>query len=134
MRALRGAIDGCARDIAVSCVAFANGERIMAKRTRSVENVLRKPIRGPVNPPVLGPSPPTRVTLRRRMSVAKKLKNRVRHAVRIVTHDVEYGRHLVRGNKVASDMTWTRSELPPVVLVHGFLGTRGTMLPLTRAP
>jgi pimeloyl-ACP methyl ester carboxylesterase len=66
------------------------------------------------------------------MSVGKRLKNRVRQAVNIVTHDFEYGRHLVRGNKVSTDMCWTRPELPPVVLVHGFLGTRGTMLPLTR--
>lgn len=72
------------------------------------------------------------VTLQPRMSVGKRLKNRVRHAVNIVTHDFEYGRHLVRGNKVSTDMSWTRPELPPVVLVHGFLGTRGTMLPLTR--
>ena len=66
------------------------------------------------------------------MSVGKRLKNRVRQAVRIATHDVEYGRHLVRGNKVSTDMGWSRPELPPVVLVHGFLGTRGTMLPMTR--
>lgn len=66
------------------------------------------------------------------MSVGKRLKNRVRQAVDNVTHDFEYGRHLVRGNKVSTDMSWTRPELPPVVLVHGFLGTRGTMLPLTR--
>ncbi|KIG14157.1 putative secreted lipase [Enhygromyxa salina] len=66
------------------------------------------------------------------MSVGKRLKNRVRRAVSIVTDDFEYGRHLVRGNKVSTDMSWTRPELPPVVLVHGFMGTRGTMLPLTR--
>nr|WP_255216234.1 alpha/beta fold hydrolase [Pseudenhygromyxa sp. WMMC2535] len=28
-------------------------------------------------------------------------------------------------------MSWTRPGTPPVVLVHGFMGTRGTMLPLT---
>jgi pimeloyl-ACP methyl ester carboxylesterase len=66
------------------------------------------------------------------MSVGKRLKNRVREAVDTITHHYEYGRHLVRGNKVSADMSWARSELPPVVLVHGFLGTRGTMLPLTR--
>ena len=49
-----------------------------------------------------------------------------------VTHSYEYGRHLVRGNKFTVDMTWTLPERPPVVLVHGFLGTRGTMLPMTR--
>lgn len=66
------------------------------------------------------------------MSVPDRLENHVRGAVKIVTHVLEYGRHLVRGNKVSMDMSWTRPELPPVVLVHGFLGTRGTMLPLTR--
>lgn len=66
------------------------------------------------------------------MSVGARLKNRVRDAVDTVTHGYEYGRHLVRGNKVGVEMSWTRHEAPPVVLVHGFLGTRGTMLPLTR--
>jgi pimeloyl-ACP methyl ester carboxylesterase len=66
------------------------------------------------------------------MSVGARLKHRVRDAVDTVAHGYEYGRHLVRGNKVGVDMSWTRPEAPPVVLVHGFLGTRGTMLPLTR--
>jgi pimeloyl-ACP methyl ester carboxylesterase len=66
------------------------------------------------------------------MTVGARLKNRVRDAVDTVTHGYEYGRHLVRGNKVGTDMSWTRHAAPPVVLVHGFLGTRGTMLPLTR--
>ncbi len=29
-------------------------------------------------------------------------------------------------------MTWVKEGTPPVILVHGFLGTRGTMVPLTR--
>ena len=66
------------------------------------------------------------------MSLGKRLENRVRSAMLGVTHHLEYGRHLVRGNKFTVDMTWTQPEQPPVVLVHGFLGTRGTMLPLTR--
>jgi pimeloyl-ACP methyl ester carboxylesterase len=66
------------------------------------------------------------------MSVGQRLKNRVRGAVNTVVHGVEYGRHLVRGNRVTVDMSWTRPNTPPVVLVHGFMGTRGTMLPLTR--
>jgi pimeloyl-ACP methyl ester carboxylesterase len=66
------------------------------------------------------------------MSLGARLKNRVRDAVDTVTHGYEYSRHLVRGNKVGVEMSWTRPEAPPVVLVHGFLGTRGTMLPLTR--
>jgi pimeloyl-ACP methyl ester carboxylesterase len=66
------------------------------------------------------------------MSLGARLKNRVRDAVDTVTHGYEYSRHLVRGNKVGVEMSWTRPEVSPVVLVHGFLGTRGTMLPLTR--
>jgi len=66
------------------------------------------------------------------MSVGERLKDRVRGAVNTVVHGYEYGRHLVRGNKVSADMSWTRPDVPPVVLVHGFMGTRGTMLPLTR--
>jgi triacylglycerol lipase len=66
------------------------------------------------------------------MSLGARLKNRVRDAVDTVTHGYEYSRHLVRGNKVGVEMSWTRPEVAPVVLVHGFLGTRGTMLPLTR--
>lgn len=67
-----------------------------------------------------------------RMSVGQRLKNRVRGAVNTVVHGYEYGRHLIQGNKVSVDMSWTRPDAPPVVLVHGFMGTRGTMLPLTR--
>jgi pimeloyl-ACP methyl ester carboxylesterase len=66
------------------------------------------------------------------MTLGARLKNRVRDAVDTVTHGYEYSRHLVRGNKVGVEMSWTRPEVAPVVLVHGFLGTRGTMLPLTR--
>lgn len=66
------------------------------------------------------------------MTLGARLKNRVRDAVDTVTHGYEYSRHLVRGNKVGVEMSWTLPEVSPVVLVHGFLGTRGTMLPLTR--
>jgi pimeloyl-ACP methyl ester carboxylesterase len=66
------------------------------------------------------------------MTLGARLKNRVRDAVDTVTHGYEYSRHLMRGNKVGVEMSWTRPEVSPVVLVHGFLGTRGTMLPLTR--
>ncbi|MFV8751554.1 esterase/lipase family protein [Nannocystaceae bacterium ST9] len=66
------------------------------------------------------------------MSVGERLKNRVRGAVETVAHGYDYARHLVRGNQVRNDMSWTRADAPPVILVHGFLGTRGTMQPLTR--
>ena len=42
-----------------------------------------------------------------------------------------YARQLVRGNAVQGEPASTSSNQPPVVLVHGFLGTRGTMRPLT---
>jgi pimeloyl-ACP methyl ester carboxylesterase len=66
------------------------------------------------------------------MSLGERLKNRVRGAVETVSHGYDYARHLVRGNQVRNDMSWTRADAPPVILVHGFLGTRGTMQPLTR--
>lgn len=66
------------------------------------------------------------------MGVGESLKSRIRGAVNTVVHGYEYGRHLVQGNKVSVDMSWTQPGAPPVVLVHGFMGTRGTMLPLTR--
>ena len=43
-----------------------------------------------------------------------------------------YARHLARGNHFAGDMSWTKPGSPPVVLAHGFMGTRGTMIPLTQ--
>lgn len=66
------------------------------------------------------------------MSLAERLKNRVRDAVDTVVHGFDYGKHLAQGNKVRVDMAWTRPDARPVVLVHGFMGTRGTMLPMTR--
>ncbi len=53
-------------------------------------------------------------------------------ALDTLNHNVDYARSLVRGNRFAGDMSWLRPGSAPVVLVHGFLGTRGTMLPLTR--
>jgi len=45
------------------------------------------------------------------MSLGARLKNRVRDAVDTVTHGYEYSRHLVRGNKVGVEMSWTRPEV-----------------------
>lgn len=59
-------------------------------------------------------------------------RSRLQHAVETVSHSLGYARHLLRGNKVAGDMSWVEPSSRPVVLVHGFLGTRGTMMPLTR--
>lgn len=56
----------------------------------------------------------------------------LQHATETVTHGLGYARHLLRGNHIAGDMSWVEPSSRPVVLVHGFLGTRGTMMPLTR--
>ncbi len=56
----------------------------------------------------------------------------LQHAAETLTHSFGYARHLLRGNRVAGDMSWVQPGSRPVVLVHGFLGTRGTMMPLTR--
>jgi pimeloyl-ACP methyl ester carboxylesterase len=57
---------------------------------------------------------------------------RLRRALKTVSHSVAYARHLARGNHFAGDMSWTKPGSPPVVLAHGFMGTRGTMIPLTQ--
>jgi pimeloyl-ACP methyl ester carboxylesterase len=57
---------------------------------------------------------------------------RLRNAIKTVSHSVAYARHLARGNHFAGDMSWTKPGSPPVVLAHGFMGTRGTMIPLTQ--
>lgn len=66
------------------------------------------------------------------MGLSDAIKSRVRDAVDSVAHGYDYTRHLVRGNRIRGDLSRPTEGLPPVVLVHGFLGTRGTMLPLTR--
>ena len=54
------------------------------------------------------------------------------HALRTLNHSAAYARHLVRGNHVRTGLKWSRPGAPPVVLAHGFLGTRGTMVPLAQ--
>lgn len=66
------------------------------------------------------------------MGLRSAIQRRVRDAVDTVAHGYDYTRHLVRGNRIRGDLSRPRPGAPPVVLVHGFLGTRGTMLPLTR--
>ncbi len=51
---------------------------------------------------------------------------------RTVSHGAAYARGLLKGNRFAGDMSWTQPGQPPVILCHGFLGTRGTMLPMTK--
>lgn len=52
--------------------------------------------------------------------------------MRTISHGAAYARHLVRGNHLPSDMKWSRPGAAPVLLAHGFLGTRGTMQPLAQ--
>ena len=49
-------------------------------------------------------------------------------------HGLSYLRHLARGNRIRRRATFERLdvETPPVLLLHGFLGTRGSMFPLER--
>jgi triacylglycerol lipase len=49
------------------------------------------------------------------------------------TDGLSYLRHLARGNRVQRQTAFDRpSEAPPVLLIHGFLGTRGSMYLLER--
>ncbi|MEX1365080.1 MAG: alpha/beta fold hydrolase [Nannocystaceae bacterium] len=59
-------------------------------------------------------------------------KVRLRKAIKTLSHSMAYARHLARGNHFAGDMSWSKPGSPPVVLAHGFMGTRGTMIPLTQ--
>ena len=66
------------------------------------------------------------------MLLGRRITRQVRGAFETVAHSVDYAKHLIRGNNVPGEMSWIREGVPPVVLVHGFLGTRGSMLPLSR--
>lgn len=59
-------------------------------------------------------------------------RGRLRQALNSVNHGLAYARHLARGNYFAGDMSWTKPGTPPVLLAHGFMGTRGTMVPLSQ--
>ncbi len=47
---------------------------------------------------------------------------------------IGYLRHLVRGNRIRRDAVFSdvTPESPPVLIIHGFLGTRGSMYLLER--
>jgi triacylglycerol lipase len=50
------------------------------------------------------------------------------------THGLSYLRHLARGNRIRrqADFENVDTSAPPVLLIHGFLGTRGSMYMLER--
>ena len=64
--------------------------------------------------------------------VTQKRPGRFTGIARTVNHGLAYARNLVRGNSFSGEMSWIRPGSPPVILCHGFLGTRGSMLPLTK--
>jgi len=49
-------------------------------------------------------------------------------------HALAYLRHLARGNRIRRRALFEsiRDDRPPVLIIHGFLGTRGSMYPLER--
>jgi len=57
---------------------------------------------------------------------------RIRRAFTNLQDGFSYARNLAKGNHFCGDLSWTRTGSPPVILCHGFMGTRGTMLPLTK--
>lgn len=50
------------------------------------------------------------------------------------THGLSYLRHLVRGNRIPQPKIFDEvdRETKPILLIHGFLGTRGSMFPLEK--
>src|SRR5690606_3346581 len=48
------------------------------------------------------------------------------------TDGLKYLRHLARGNRIRRTSTFENVDQssPPVLLIHGFMGTRGSMYPL----
>ncbi len=68
----------------------------------------------------------------RDLTLASSDKRRSSVVLRTISHGAAYARHLVRGNHLPSDLKWSRPGAPPVLLAHGFLGTRGTMQPLAQ--
>ncbi len=66
------------------------------------------------------------------MRMLEDVRLRLHTAVDTIGHGFDYARHLVRGNRIPMQRAVVQADAPPVILVHGFLGTRGTMLPLTR--
>lgn len=61
----------------------------------------------------------------------RRIHDKAKVATGLVRDTCSYARQLVRGNAVVGRPADITSDQPPVVLVHGFLGTRGTMQPLT---
>src|SRR5687767_3508403 len=52
----------------------------------------------------------------------------------LVKDPLTYARHLVRGNRTEDDADFAKStpERPPVLLIHGYMGTRGALFVLEK--
>src|SRR5262245_21746854 len=67
-------------------------------------------------------------------SKVKRLHHRVREDLWGARHGLAYVRHLARGNSIKRRAFFDRIDEsnPPVLLLHGYLGTRGSMYMLER--
>lgn len=71
---------------------------------------------------------PSKLALdRSRPSLGRRLRRKLSQSA----DNIKYVRHLAQGHKVRSLGTPSAIDARPVVLLHGFLGTRGTLEPLT---
>jgi pimeloyl-ACP methyl ester carboxylesterase len=75
-----------------------------------------------------------RKLLQRPASKLKRLDHRVRQDLWGARHGLAYVRHLARGNSIKRRAFFDRIDEsnPPVLLLHGYLGTRGSMYILER--
>ena len=64
----------------------------------------------------------------------RRLDSYLREDLNGAQHSLEYLRHLLRGNKIKRRTFFEKvdDERPPVLLLHGYLGTRGSMYILER--
>lgn len=66
------------------------------------------------------------------MNLFDRLSRQFKTSFQTAQHSYDYARHLIQGNQIQGNLSLMEDPSPPVVLVHGFLGTRGTMQPLAR--
>jgi triacylglycerol esterase/lipase EstA (alpha/beta hydrolase family) len=81
----------------------------------------------PVLEPILGP-----ISNRAKAVRQAATQHRIGQDLRGGHHALAYLRHLARGNRLKRRAFYetVNEEHPPVLLIHGFLGTRGSMWPL----
>ena len=66
------------------------------------------------------------------MTVLHRMRHRLAGSIEGLGDTVQYARHLLKGHRFSGALTRVDPTSAPVVLIHGFLGTRGTMEPLSR--